>query len=101
MKKLYVGSLPYSATEADVEALFSQYGELESVALIKDRETGRAKGFGFVEFKNQADSEKALELDGKDFEGHALKVNVAKPRESGGRRGGGHNKGGGSRDRRW
>ena len=95
MKKLYVGNLPYSATEEGIETLFSQYGELESVTLIKDRDTGRAKGFGFVEFVNQADAEKALELDGKDFEGRTLKVNMAKQRESGG---GGR---GGDRGRRW
>lgn len=88
MKKLYVGSLPYSVDEDGVKALFSKYGEVESVILIKDRETGRAKGFGFVEYKNQADAEKALELDGKDFEGQTLKVNFAKPREDrGGDRG--------------
>lgn len=84
MKKLYVGNLPYSVTEESLKALFSQFGSVESVVLIKDRETGRAKGFGFVEFEVQADAEKALELNGKDFEGRALKVNMAKPRESGG-----------------
>ena len=84
MKKLYVGNLAYSATEEGVRALFSQYGELESVNLIIDRDTGRIKGFGFVEFLNQADAEKALELDGKDFDGRALKVNMARPKEAGG-----------------
>lgn len=84
MKKLYVGNLPYSVTEESLKALFSQFGPVESVVLIKDRETGRLKGFGFVEFEVQADAEKALELNGKDFEGRALKVNMAKPRESGG-----------------
>ncbi len=88
MNKLYVGNLPYSATEEGINALFSQYGELESVNLIIDRDTGRAKGFGFVEFKSQSDAEKALELDGKDFEGRTLKVNMARPKESGGSRGG-------------
>ena len=90
MKKLYVGNLPYSVTEESLEALFSQCGPVESVVLIKDRETGRPKGFGFVEFVAQADAEKALELNGRDFEGRILKVNMAKPRESGGsgRRGG-------------
>ncbi len=88
MKKLYVGNLPYTATEDGVKTLFSQYGEIESVNLIIDRETGRAKGFGFVEFVNQADAEKAIELNGQDFEGRALKVNMARPKESGGSRGG-------------
>jgi cold-inducible RNA-binding protein len=91
MKKLYVGNLPYSVTEEGLESLFAQFGPVEDIVLIKDRETGRAKGFGFVEFETQADAEKALELDGKDFEGRPLKVNIAKPKESkegsGGRRG--------------
>ena len=88
MKKLYVGILPYSVTEESIEALFAQYGPVESVVLIKDRETGRLKGFGFVEFESQADAEKSLELNGKDFEGRPLKVNMAKPRESSGGSGG-------------
>jgi len=93
MKKLYVGNLPYSVTEESLEALFSQFGSVESTVIIKDRETGRAKGFGFVEFEKQADAEEALELNGKDFEGRPLKVNMARPKESGGGKGG--------RDRRW
>ncbi|MCK4869869.1 MAG: RNA-binding protein [Gammaproteobacteria bacterium] len=98
MKKLYVGNLPYSVTEEGIESLFSQYGEVESVILIKDRDTGRAKGFGFVEFVSQADAEKAIELDGRDFEGRNLKVNMAKPKEAGaGGRGGDR----GGRGGRW
>ena len=93
MTKLYVGNLPYSVTEQAIEDLFSQFGPVDSVALIKDRDTGRLKGFGFVEFKNQADAEKALSLNDTDFEGRPLRVNVAKPRESGG--------GGGRGDRRY
>jgi RNA recognition motif-containing protein len=84
MKKLYVGNLPYSATEEKIQDLFSQYGELESVILIKDAETGQVKGFGFVEYKNQADADKALELDGQDFGGRPMKVNIARPKEAGG-----------------
>ncbi len=80
MEKLYVGNLPYTTTQESVEALFSQYGPIESVALIKDRETGRLKGFGFVEFKSKEDANKALELDGQDFEGQKLRVNVARPK---------------------
>lgn len=87
MKKLYVGNLPYSATEKSLETLFSQFGQVGSVIIIKDRETGRTKGFGFVEFKNQADAESALKLNGQDFEGRPLKVNMAKPKESNGGRG--------------
>ncbi|MGD9107823.1 MAG: RNA-binding protein [Gammaproteobacteria bacterium] len=87
MKKLYVGNLPYSVTEESLESLFSQFGQVESVVIIKERETGRTKGFGFVEFKKQADAESALELNGKDFEGRLLKVNMAKPKESSAGRG--------------
>ncbi|MCK4651091.1 RNA-binding protein [Candidatus Babeliales bacterium] len=80
MEKLYVGNLPSTATQESVEALFSQYGPIESVVLIKDRETGLFKGFGFVEFQSKEDANKALELNGKDFEGQQLKVNVARPK---------------------
>ena len=89
MKKLYVGNLPYAATKEGIETLFSQYGKVIDVVLITDRETGRAKGFGFVEFETEEDAQKALELDSKDYEGRPLKVNMAKPRESGGSRGAG------------
>ncbi|MGD9153696.1 MAG: RNA-binding protein [Gammaproteobacteria bacterium] len=84
MKKLYVGNLPYSVTEESLESLFSQFGQVESVVLIKDRETGRTKGFGFVEFKKQSEAEAALKLNRQDFEGRPLKVNMAKPKESSG-----------------
>ncbi len=84
MNKLYVGNLPYSASEPELEELFSQFGPVKSVALIKDRETGRMKGFGFVEFDSAGDAEKALELNGQDMGGRPLKVNIAKPREAGG-----------------
>ena len=80
MEKLYVGNLPSTATQESVEALFSQYGPIESIVLIKDRETGLFKGFGFVEFQSKEDANKALELNGTDFEGQQLKVNVARPK---------------------
>ena len=80
-KALYVGNLPWSATEADVRDLFSQYGEVTSVNLITDRETGRARGFGFVEIAD-ADAQKAIEaLDNYSYSGRNLKVNESKPRE--------------------
>ncbi|MDD2967858.1 MAG: RNA-binding protein [Desulfovibrionaceae bacterium] len=80
-KSLYVGNLPWSATEADVRDLFSQYGEVTSVNLITDRETGRARGFGFVEIAD-ADAPKAIEaLDNYSYNGRNLKVNESKPRE--------------------
>lgn len=93
MTKLFVGNLPFSATEDAVRALFSAHGTVESLALITDRDTGRPRGFGFVEMPN-ADAARAMQaLDGKDFDGRALKVNEAKAREGGG--GGGRGPGGG------
>ena len=80
MKKLYVGSLPFSITQEALEALFSQYGPIESVVIIKDHETGRSKGFGFVEYQTKEDADKALELNGTDFEGQTLRVNIARPK---------------------
>lgn len=95
MTKLFVGNLPFTATEDSVRALFAPHGTVESLALITDRDTGRPRGFGFVEMSN-ADASRAMQaLDGKDFEGRALKVNEAKARESGGGGGGGRGPGGG------
>jgi RNA recognition motif-containing protein len=97
--KLFVGNLPFSATEDAVRALFSAHGTVESLALITDRDTGRPRGFGFVEMPN-ADASRAMQaLDGKDFDGRALKVNEAKAREGGGGGGGGRGPGGGGRGR--
>jgi RNA recognition motif-containing protein len=80
--KLFVGNLSYSTTEEDLKALFAEAGTIKSVALIKDRETGRSKGFAFVEFETQAEAEKAISMfDGKEFQGRAIKVNLARPRE--------------------
>ncbi|MBV9344246.1 MAG: RNA-binding protein [Gammaproteobacteria bacterium] len=89
MTKLYVGNLPFTATEEGVRALFAAHGAVEKVSLITDRDTGRPRGFGFVEMSN-ADASRAMQaLNGKDFEGRALKVNEAQERErSGGGRGG-------------
>ena len=87
MTKLYVGNLPFTATEEGVRALFAAHGTVEKVSLITDRDTGRPRGFGFVEMSN-ADASRAMQaLNGKDFEGRALKVNEAQDRE---RSGGGH-----------
>jgi cold-inducible RNA-binding protein len=86
MSKIYVGNLPFSATEDSVRTLFAQYGTVESVALINDRETGRPRGFGFVEM-SKADAAKAIQsLNGQDMGGRPLKVNEAqdKPRSGGG-----------------
>jgi len=82
MKQIYVGNLPYRSGEEEVRDLFSQYGEVNSVKLITDRETGRPRGFGFVEMEDEG-ALKAIEaLDGKEFEGRTLRVNEARPREN-------------------
>jgi RNA recognition motif-containing protein len=91
MAKIYVGNLPFTATDADVRALFSQHGAVESVSLPTDRETGRPRGFGFVEM-NQADAARAIQsLNGYSMGGRPLRVNEAqdKPRTGGGRPGAG------------
>lgn len=79
-KSIYVGNLPWAATEEQVRELFSPYGNVTSVKLVSDRETGRARGFGFVEMED-AEAEKAIEaLDNFSFGGRTLRVNEAKPR---------------------
>ncbi|MCU7853483.1 MAG: RNA-binding protein [Candidatus Thiodiazotropha sp. (ex Monitilora ramsayi)] len=91
MTKLYVGNLPWSATEDDIRELFTDIGEVQSANLILDRETRRSRGFAFVEM-SQADAERAIsQLNGKDFQGRDLRINEAqeKPRRSGGGGGGG------------
>ena len=91
MTKLFVGNLPFSATEDSVLALFTPHGTVEKLTLINDRDTGRPRGFGFVEMSS-ADASRAMQaLNGKDFEGRALKVNEAQERE---RSGGGASRGG-------
>ena len=103
VQKIYVGNLPFQATEAEVRQMFAAHGEVVSVALPTDRETGRPRGFGFVEMSNEDATKAIAALNGKDFGGRALNVNEARPREStGGSRGfgggGGGGGGGGSRD---
>ena len=96
-QRIYIGNLPYTATEDEVRDLFSQHGEVVSCALPTDRETGRPRGFGFIEMSNE-DGRKAIEaLDGQDFGGRQLRVNEARPRED--RGGGGGDRGGGGGDR--
>ncbi|MDA0271335.1 MAG: RNA-binding protein [Chloroflexi bacterium] len=99
-QRIYVGNLPFSASEEDVTALFAQHGEVISCHLLMDRETGRPRGFGFVEMEDDAARAAIAALDGQDFGGRALRVNEAQPRESGGGgfRGGGGGGGGGRRD---
>ncbi|MDJ0974316.1 MAG: RNA-binding protein [Planctomycetota bacterium] len=92
--KLYVGNLPFSANEDEVRGAFEQFGTVVGVTLVMDRETGRPRGFGFVEFASQEEAQAAIQgLDGQDFGGRTLRVNEAKPREP--RRGGGGGYGGG------
>ncbi|OHA79139.1 MAG: RNA-binding protein [Candidatus Yonathbacteria bacterium RIFCSPHIGHO2_01_FULL_44_41] len=81
-KKLYVGGIPYSTTEDDLKAVFAEFGEVTSSAIIIDKMTGRSKGFGFIEMANDADADKAIEeMNGKDFQGRTLTVNEARPLE--------------------
>ncbi len=109
--KLYVGNLSYSTTESELTELFAQAGTVKSVALITDRETGRSRGFGFVEMATQEEAQKAISMfNGNQLGDRALTVNFARPREErggggfesrggggGGRRPGNRNRGGGSR----
>ena len=88
-KKLYVGNLPFSATEEDLRELFETHGAIESVSVITDRETGRARGFAFVEFEEASSADAAVQaLDGKDMDGRAIRVNEAHERRGGGGGGG-------------
>jgi cold-inducible RNA-binding protein len=90
-RKLYIGNLPYSATEAALTTKFSEHGRVESAKLITDRDTGQSKGFAFIEMSSDAEANAAISaLNGADYEGRPMKVNEAKPQEkkAGGGRGG-------------
>ncbi len=96
--RLFVGNLPFSLSEDQLLDLFSTAGTVMEAKIIYDRETGRSRGFGFVEMSSDEDAQKAIEaFNGKDIEGRSLKVNEARPREE--RGGGGGGGGGGRRDR--
>ena len=98
-RKLYVGNLPYSASEQDLQDLFSQAGAVDSVNVMRDMATGRARGFAFVEMGSDADAQKAIDqFNNTDFGGRNLTVNEARPKASGG--GGGFGGGGGRGGRR-
>jgi len=87
---IYVGNLPYDITEAALQEMFAQYGEVQSVSIITDRETGRSRGFGFVEMPNDEQARQAIEaLNEKEHDGRNLKVSEARPRQSKPRPGGG------------
>ena len=92
MKKLYVGNIPFNASEENLRELFSAYGEIVSLKIIQDHDTGRSKGFGFVEMAEEKDARKAMEeLNGKDFMEKTLKVSEARPQQ---KRGGFNRRGG-------
>ena len=103
--KLYVGNLPYNTADADLQSMFSAAGTVKSAQVIKDRESGRSKGFGFVEMSSAEEANAAISMfHGKDFNGRPLTVNLARPREDrsgggGGFRGGNRRPGGGGGDR--
>ncbi len=92
-KKMYVGNLPFETTEDEVRQLFEEYGEIESVAMITDRDSGRFRGFCFVEMEDSSATAAIAALDGKDFGGRDLRVNEARPREDRGGRNRGGNRG--------
>ncbi len=99
-KKLYVGNLTFSVTEDQLKDLFATYGTVESVKVITDRNTGRPKGFAFVEMSSDEEAQKAIDgLNSKDFEGRPMRVDIANPPSAGGggRGGGGGYRGGGDR----
>ena len=112
MKKLFVGNIPHSTTEAELRALFEPHGAIEQVSIVTDRDTGRSRGFAFVEMTDSAEAEKAIAaLNGQELGGRALNINEARPKTdrggpprggrpgggSGGRPGGGGRQGGGGR----
>ena len=96
VKNLYVGNLAFGTTEEDLQQLFSQYGQVVKVQVIKDRDTGRSRGFGFVEMPTEEEAQRAIDaLNNQPFAGRPLTVNIAKPREPRSGGGGGYGGGGG------
>ncbi len=104
MKSIFVGNLDYGATEEGLRSLFEAYGSVERVSIMTDRDTGRSRGFAFIEMANASEADQAIAaLNGKDYGGRALNVNEARPkteRVGGGGRFGGGNPGGGFKGRR-
>ncbi|MGB4956940.1 MAG: RNA-binding protein [Candidatus Saccharimonas sp.] len=103
MANLFIGSLAYATTDESLEAFFATVGPVKSARVITDRDTNRSKGFGFVEFEDEANNQKAIdELNGKELDGRAINVTVARPRDDKPRDGGrGGNDGGSFRQRSW
>jgi cold-inducible RNA-binding protein len=100
MKNIFVGNLDFGATEDAVRSMFEQYGAVERVSIVTDRDTGQARGFGFVEMSSNSDADRAIsELNGRDLGGRALNVNEARPKTE--RSGGGGGGGGQRRNNRW
>ena len=99
MKNIFVGNLAFVATEGAVRSMFESYGTVDRVSIVTDRDTGQARGFGFVEMSVNADADRAIaELNGRELDGRALNVNEAHPKTDRGSGGGG---GGQRRDKRW
>jgi RNA recognition motif-containing protein len=97
MKNIFVGNLDFGATDDSVRSMFEAYGTVDRASVVTDRDSGRSKGFAFVEMPNDAEGERAIAaLNGKELNGRALTINEARPKAEGGSRGGG---GGGGRDR--
>jgi cold-inducible RNA-binding protein len=98
MKNIFVGNLSFGATEDSVRAMFEAFGTVDRVSIVTDRDTGQARGFGFVEMSNNAEGDRAIaELNGMELDGRALNINEARPKEDrgfGGGGGGGRGKGG-------
>jgi cold-inducible RNA-binding protein len=105
VKNIFVGNLSFDATEGAVRTMFEEFGKVDRVNLVTDRDTGRARGFGFVEMGNDSEGQSAIAtLNGRNLDGRALNVNEAKPKENRGGGGGGsrgNTGGGGRRDDRW
>lgn len=110
MTKIFVGNLSYQTTQDDLQAAFAQYGAVERVDIVTDRDTGQPRGFGFVEMTEKRDAETAIsQLNGAELNGRAMNVNEARPKPAGGGgfaggrggRGRGHSGGGGGRGQRW
>ena len=96
MKNIFVGNLPFAITEDEVRGMFEPYGAVDRVAIMTDRETGRSRGFAFVEMTNEAEADRAITaLNGKSIGGRALNINEARPRPERTGGGGGFNRGGG------
>ena len=107
MKNIFVGNLSFGATEDSVRVLFEAYGAVDRVNLVKDRDSGQARGFGFVEMSNDAEGDRAInELNGRELDGRNLTINEARPKTEGGGGGGGRGRsggggGGGRSNNRW